>query len=577
MPNLQTLLKDSDSGVLQAIAETWGVSLKSVAQSEAVPTLQNAMLEAPRAEAIYDKLTHAERGALQALLSSKNYQMPEVMFSRMYGDLTKMGAGKIEKDQPHKKPKTATDGLFYRGLLGEIRGTGNTGILNMLYLPEELVGILPFHKTSYDKLEDDTEAFSGEYQDEEEDDTENEIEVVPDAEVANIHAADTSCIDDMTTLLAYLRLNTAAVEGDTFFPIDMERLLPFMVKPDAERVTMLLCMGVSGELIDVREGRAYVRRDGLQRWFGLPRWGQVKLLAQAWLTSVIYQELYHVPDLFPDPQGFDYDPVIARQAIVDFLAKLPPARAWFGIESFIAVIKESDPDFQRPNGDYSAWYIRNARNEYLTGFESWDAVEGNLIEFVLTGPLYWLGLVDIGDDVVRLNAYGRAFVGVEAFPQPADPDDKITIRDDGTAIASRKVPRSDRFTLARIATWVKADLFTYRFEPRSLERAIREQNISAGQIEAFLKKQLDPKPIPSVLLRMITTAQQGPVAQVSLERLIVLRALSEEVMHQLYEEPAFRRYMGARLGTLACVVLPDTAEELRQKLEQQGIRVEWNG
>lgn len=577
MPTLQTMLKDSDAGVLQAIAETWGVSLKSVAQSDAVPTLQRAMLEPARAEGIYDKLSDAERGALQALLSSKNYQMPEIMFSRMYGDLSKMGAGKIEKDQPHKKPKTATDGLFYRGLVGETRDKGNVGILNMLYIPEELVRVLPFHKTSYDKLEDDADTFSGELVDDE-DDTTEDIEIVPDNEVTNIRAADTSLVDDMTTLLAYLRLNTAAVEGDTFLPVDMERFVPFMVRPDAERATMLLCIGVSGELIDVREGRAYVRRDGLQKWFALPRWGQVKLLAQAWLNSTIYQELYHVPDLFPDPQGFNYDPVIARQAIVDFLAKLPPARNWFSIESFIAVIKESDPDFQRPNGDYSSWYIRNARNEYLTGFESWDAVEGGLIEFVLVAPLHWLGLVDVGDDVVRLNAYGRAFVGLEAFPQPADPDDKITIREDGTAFASRKVPRSDRFTLARFATWVKnADLFNYRIETRSLERAIREQNISAAQIEAFLKKQFDPKPVPTTLLRMIATAQQGPVAQVSFERLIVLRALSEEVMHQLYEDPAFRRYMGARLGPLACVVLAESADDLRHKLEQQGVRVEWNG
>ena len=61
----------------------------------------------------------------------------------------------------------------------------------------------------------------------------------------------------------------------------------------------------------------------------------------------------------------------------------------------MAAVKAADPDFQRPDGDYGSWYIRDAAGDaYLSGFESWDRVEGVLIADLLAGPLHWLGVVD---------------------------------------------------------------------------------------------------------------------------------------------------------------------------------------
>ena len=87
---------------------------------------------------------------------------------------------------------------------------------------------------------------------------------------------------------------------------------------------------------------------------------------------------------------------------MSLLGDLLPDHGWVSINDLIEIIKEFEPDFQRLNGDYDSWYIRNDAGDFLTGFESWDAVEGSLIEFYLVGPMHWLGLVDIGEDVVRV-------------------------------------------------------------------------------------------------------------------------------------------------------------------------------
>ena len=68
-----------------------------------------------------------------------------------------------------------------------------------------------------------------------------------------------------------------------------------------------------------------------------------------------------------------------------------PAGEWVSVADFIDAVKATDPDFQRPGGDYESWYIRDAGSgAYLTGFESWDRVEGELLRALLTGPARWL-------------------------------------------------------------------------------------------------------------------------------------------------------------------------------------------
>ena len=33
--------------------------------------------------------------------------------------------------------------------------------------------------------------------------------------------------------------------------------------------------------------------------------------------------------------------------------------------------------------------------DYLRGFSTWDEVDGALVRFLITGPMHWLGLVDL--------------------------------------------------------------------------------------------------------------------------------------------------------------------------------------
>jgi hypothetical protein len=568
MPNLQTTLREHESGLIPTLAQLWGIKAKNLAPDKLLEVLREAMLNPQQAEKVWDMLNDAERGALLSVISQKNHTMPLTMFERLYGKINKMGQGAIEREQPHKNPTTVADGLFYRGFISTGFENAKSGAKPVVYVPSDMVEILPVHKTQYVGLESEPLPPQPEM-------VIRQLDTVEDEYLENVQQADTSIVDDMTSLLAYLRIQGAGVEDNVFLPVDVERVHPFMLRKGDIRMNFMLGVGVSASLITSQEGRAYPKRAELQKWLGLPRSQQLRELLTAWKSSTVYHDLWHVPGLYPDPDaGFPYDPLVGREAMVEFLRKLAPPQEWWSIDEFIQAIKEIEPDFQRPGGNYDSWYIRNDRSEYLHGFESWDAVEGSLLEFYIKGPLHWLGLMDIAEDAAKLTAYGRSFIGLIDWPTPPEPSDTVTIQADGMLHVSRKVSRVDRFQVARFSTWMESDEpYVYRLDGDSMQMAAA-QGITTQHIASFLKRQNDDKPLPAMIAKLLDTWQTGATSEVTFERLLVLRTNSPEVMEKVYNEPALRRYLGARLGPMACVIRNGQEADLQVALGESGIKVE---
>lgn len=569
MPDLHTMLREHDEGILPALASVWGINITNMSDEDQIRALNETMQLPEKASAVWAKMNDAERQALQTLLGSK-LQMPGNMFKRLYGDIRKMGKGQIEREMPHKNPDSITEGLFYKGMIGEHFIQSKKGMDPFIYIPDNLAEILPVHKTAYEGIENEVVAESV---------PEISEQLMPLEEdyIENIQAADTSIVDDMCTLLAFLRNRTAGIMEDDFLPADVETMMPYFLNQSPVRLNFLLGVGASADLITTQEGRAYTKRSSLQKWLDSTRSNQLKVLLDAWQKSNIYRDMWHVPGLHMDHDvGFPYDPVPGRDALMEHLKKVAPASDWFAIDEFVDAVKELDSDFQRPGGDYESWYIHNDAGEYLHGFESWDAVEGALLDFYVRFPMHWLGLVDISDDAARLTAYGRAFIGLIDFPTPPDSNAPIEITDEGVLIVSRRVSRVDRFQVARFSTWgTPDDKYYYRIDAEGIEMAA-EQNITTGHILAFLKKHADGKPLPKRINQLLENWQGGGgnVSEVTFERVLVLRTTSPEILERIYSEPTLRRYLGAKLGEMACIIRPGQEEDLQVALGDVGIKVQ---
>jgi hypothetical protein len=403
-------------------------------------------------------------------------------------------------------------------------------------------------------------------------------EVHPVEDVENIRPADTSIVDDLTTLLAFLQLQTPEIEADYLLSDDtlQQRLITHLLVNDVSRLQFMIGVGISAELIEVQSGKLYPRKAEVRRWLTDKRSPQLKWLVDAWLKSEDYREVWHTPGLHAEP-GWTYDAVGARAATLDLLHQQVPRQEWWAIDDFIDVVKMVNPNFQRPGGDYESWYIRSDDNEYLHGLNSWDAVEGAVLNFHLVGPMHWLGLMDTAEDAVRFSAYGRAFIEQAAWPMPNEVDEKITVQPDGTFIATRRVSRMDRFQLARFTTWQKpatlsGEPYIYRLDAQGIQRA-DGQGVTVANIGTFVNRLLEGNPMPPAIGSLLENWRSGAAASVSLERLLVLRATAPETLDALYNEPSLRRYFGARLGPMAAVVREDQLDALRDALGTRGVDV----
>jgi hypothetical protein len=564
MHTLRHMLGNADDSVLMTIALTWGVP-PHMERSALIEQIEAAMLNPERAESVWDALPDEQRQLLQTVLGAKNAQMPSSIFRHMVGeDFRKMGKGAAEKEKPHKHPKSSGEGLYYKGLIAEGFVMTSTGSLGMIYVPEDLALVLPKHKTSYGALETPQ--------------ANEPLDALDQQSVTGQRVADTSIVDDMTTLMAFVQLHNPPLDSKNLQEDALRDLLPYLLMKGTTRVAFLLAIGIEAGLMSAQDGHVLTQRADARQWLSSTRSAQIETLIQAWLNCELYQELYHIPDLTPE-RTIGYDPRHARRAILELMKASVPPNEWWDVDEFIDHLQETNPDFQRPNGDYSSWYITDIAGEYLDGFESWDAVEGAQVGFIITGPMHWLGMVDISAEAVKLNAYGRAIVGFAPFPHKNRPDEAIRLEPDGTLFVSRTVPRFDRFQAARFAEWEPAPPiednapFVYRITRGSLQQAAA-QDIQPQQVMTFLKRLWGDDTLPPHLEALLNNNRVGDAGAVSLARMIVLRTASSQVLDDILKTPSLRRYLGARLGERAVAVRADQWHDLLLALEQTGLPID---
>jgi hypothetical protein len=255
-------------------------------------------------------------------------------------------------------------------------------------------------------------------------------------------------------------------------------------------------------------------------------------------------------------------------------------------------MKDNTPDFQRPAGDYDSWFIRDAATgETLRGFEHWDRVEGALIRWLVGGPLYWLGLVDLSpggdaasleepggpDTAFRLTWAGRALLQGEAWP--ADPPEaQLRIESDGALGVPALVKPYDRFTAARFADWERLEverpdgpLYRYRVSAGSLASA-HAQDVAVRHVLAFLRK-ASANPVPPRLAEaLLRWEREGTEAVVG--EATVLHVKSADVLERLRLSPKIKPLLGKALGPEAVEVRRQDVGRLRAALIEVGVLAE---
>ena len=551
---LRQCLVDTDLVRLRVIARLWGLEVKGSRPIEVAAGLSESMADPAHAADIWRTLRDDEQAALSALLDAGG-ELSAAVVKRRFSEIRPIGPGRLEVESPWRDPVSPAEGLWYRGLIYEGFSGNESEAMRVFFVPDDLGAALP--------VQAGAAAIS--------------LHLEPTTPPTYLWSSGEHLLDDLTTVLAFVHNEVVSSFADApgAWPKEPWRRAACCLRnSDAERLQFML------HLIDHLgwtrggvDGRLRLVAEAVMAWLETP---SRAVLVGTWRQMTTWDELWRLTPLRPDDTGtWRHDPTLARAALVRHLHALT-SDEWFDLADLIGAIKEVDPDFQRPGGDYEAWYVRDpVGGAYLTGFESWDQVEGALLRALMTGPAWWLGLVDLGSEaegeppkVFRT----RPANGAPESAGPQQPDEAPPVVRPDLTVTMPTACRLQRFQLARVADLLTADdLYVYRITPGSLHRA-RQQRIDVERVLGFLDG-LSDAPLPNAVQSSLTRwAERG--TEVWLEQTVILSVVDEGVMQQIVASPRAGPLIGRLVGPTTAMVAERDWPKLVGVLAELGLLAE---
>lgn len=534
MPDLSHRLHHHDLGFLEIIAGFWGIDLQAPEARSALPVLTEAMQDQALVYELVEALPDEARKALDSLVHQAGW-MVWSRFTHTYGELREVGPGKRDREKPFLDPVSATEVLWYRGLIGRDFLQRGGKLQECAYIPDDLLGLLPPVKPT-GPVPPGRPASPGESK--------------------NIILASDRVLDHACTLLAALRL-----EDPHRSPAVSAWQPPYEVVHALLGAMKLITSSEQPVAEDARPFLEMARGDALA-W-----------LVRGWRESELFNELHLVPGLLCEG-SWRNDPKLTREFIIDAVSEIPEG-IWWHLDSFVGAIYEWEPDFQRPAGDYDTWLVRDAETgQSLSGFQHWDRVDGDLIHYLITGPMHWLGLVDLASPApekavtaFRFSAWApQLLLGKPATDLPAE-DRLIEAFSDGHITANRYTPRLVRYQVSRFCLWLDEtdETFTYLVTPASLSQAA-QQGLKTSHLETLLRKYGQKLP-PSLSQALDQWDKHG--RQAYIHPCVILRVDTPEILQELRQSPA-GRFLGDLLGPTAVIINSSAVDKVSAMLARLG-------
>lgn len=552
MPDLAQSLSKTDSGFQRIIAQLWDLDFPEPLEKNSAKLLAELMLKADKVQKIWDSLPQEAKNALQELIDH-NGKLPYMPFSRKHGEIRRVGLAKREREQLHLTPISTLEVLYYRGLVFTAFLELGGKIEEVIYIPSDLLTLMPLTPRRHMET-----ALTPAH---------------PDGYAQQLSSHD-HIIDDACTILSWLRKSPAQfTDFSTIEPFLILNSYHFPTYPYPHFLYQIL---LAANLIYPDHSP---NLDAIRDFLAEPRNQALTRMVQSWLQTESINEFKQLPDVIclGDWQN---DPLATRHFLIRQLLSADEQK-WFSIDEFIRYIYQTEPDFQRPSSNYDVWLIQDrSSGRELRGFESWPNVEGRLLRAMITGPLFWLGIVNLGQNK---NHYTAAFkrtpwsesllngnIPLEVFRSE---NENIKIQSNGRIIVPIYCPRNVRYQIARSCSWesYRKGQYQFRINAKSLEEAQR-QGLKPKQLMAILRKHTDFFP-PSLLKALVRWEES--LYRIKLQKMSVLTVSSPEILDQI-KKSRLARHILHILNPTTIAIIPGSEALMERGLLELGYLVEWD-
>jgi hypothetical protein len=463
MLTLLHALQDETADHWRVVAEAWGVDYPASAR-DPLPEMIATILIPERVTACYRAFAEPAREAIAALRRSGG-KIPVAEFFHRFGEIRSMGPGRRQREQPWRDPVSVTESLWYAGWLGRAFIRAGSRAQEYVFLPGDLEALIP--AGAVDASHEWTL-----------------LSYQPNRR-EEFYQASTRAAEDACTILAFARSWPTPAGRDIRSWIPEEPRTRHLKEPCSS--PLLLELLLEKELLQGNPLQPHP--ESARAFLESNQEDAARMLLEAWRDSTLWNDLARMGGLSVEGR-WPNDPVHARHEFLAALQAAPPGE-WCTVESAVTLLHRSRMEFLRPASEFDVWQLRDAGGEFLRGMESWDQVEAALVRFYITGPMAWLGAVDLAPradpKAFRLTPLSAAlFGGEKAAGQAAGI--RARVRPDGSLVILPGTPLLLRYQLARCSDWLmpKAGAYVYRISPRSLARA-RDQGVRAAHILPLLE------------------------------------------------------------------------------------------
>ncbi len=541
MPDLIHSLEGQDLGFLSIIANLWDVDAPSEDTPSARSSLVRMITDLDIFQKQYAAIPEEARAALHEL-QKHHGRMQWNQFSRKFGEVRDFGPAWRDRELPHLNPVSTAEYLWYRGLITRAFLRQGAVPQEFAYIPDDILALIPPPTRKYARKDNQLES--------------------PSRENKSSTPYTTRLLDDLCTALAALRCGLP--------PYQNQHLL---IRPPYSTFLGEI-MRTTGQV----NNEGILQPERARLLLEAPRENAFLEIFQSWRESSDIYELALVPAIRMEG-SWSYDSKSARSAALQMVLDLH-SEEWISLQDFCLKIKESNPDFLRPDGNYDTWLVRTrTTGEFLQGFSHWDDVEGAYLRFLILGPLFWMGVVETQRDdtpgsqiFFRLTELGQDLLN--NAPPPAFPNEmgKITIMKGTLLSVPAASPRWVRYMIARMAEWVgrQTDMYLYRITPESLAAA-RKQGLYPSHLLKLLQRFCATPPKPSLARSLQRWEENG--TEVVVESVEVLRVSSPIVLSKLRDSQA-ARFLGEPLSSTAIILKPGSREMVLRNLSDLGFLAE---
>lgn len=553
MPKLSHSLSKYDLGFLRILAQSWGFNQDIKEKKTAIEQLSAWMIQPQNLHNVLQKLSSDAHRALQDLVTHRG-RLPRAIFTRKYGEIRQVGVGKRDRQAILLSPQTISEQLIFLALVFQDFFEGEHGIEEFIYIPNDLLAALP--RSTITALP----RFNS---------------VVSSEQVESIGIAQDTLFDDICTSLAWLRMDKMApkrfeeLQKHLLLAAENPKGLPLPLK--TQFLTSLL---FEAALLD---SSGSPLPEPTRVFLSMPRLEAVKALYETWLRSTSINELRQLEQL--ECLGeWENDPITTRQFLIEQLQSLTPT-VWYKLDTFIEYLHDHFPDFQRPGGNYEVWLIRQRSDgKFLQGFASWYSVEGELLRYLISGPLFWFGIIELGfhqqdprSFVFRITQFGGTIFQNQTPSTDLPSEEKFQVFPSGTIAIPRRFSAPIRYQIARFCTWkgYQKECYLYRITPTSLTHA-QQKGLKTQQLLRLLQRHAENLP----LTLMHALRRWGlHSTEIHLQRLSILRVRSPEILEQIRKSRC-SKFLQQILNPTMAVIIAGQESKLGEQLLMLGYLAE---